>query len=111
MAETVTTEVGAASKTAFGTVKIGDNIDVANGVISVSPSASYTLPVATRATLGGVKQGANVAIADDGTLSVKAPVSDTHINDLINAVLKDVLATGTLNSDGTLTFTIEEVPR
>jgi hypothetical protein len=32
--------------------------------------AAYTLPVATAAVLGGVKQGAGVAIAADGTLSV-----------------------------------------
>lgn len=111
MAETVTTKVGAASKTAFGTVKIGDNIDVADGVISVAPSAAYTLPVATSTTLGGVKVGAHVDIDADGAISVDAPVSDTHIDDLINATLESVLATGTLNSDGTLTFTIEEAPK
>jgi len=37
--------------------------------------AAYTLPIATATTLGGVKQGANVAIAGDGTLSVAAPVT------------------------------------
>jgi hypothetical protein len=39
-----------------------------------APSA-YALPVATSSVLGGVKQGANVAIAGDGTLSVSAPVT------------------------------------
>lgn len=34
---------------------------------------SYVLPVATTTTLGGVKKGANVNIAQDGTLSVAAP--------------------------------------
>ena len=38
------------------------------------PSA-YTLPVATAAVLGGVKQGSNVTIAADGTISVAAPVT------------------------------------
>ena len=55
MAETVTTNVGAASKTAFGTA---------------------------------------------------AGVTDQHINDLINARLKTVLATATVGADGTMTFTV-----
>jgi len=37
--------------------------------------AQYTLPVATSSTLGGVKQGSNVTIGTDGTLSVAAPVT------------------------------------
>ena len=59
------------SKTAFGTVKIGDGIDVAGGVISAA-----------------------------------AAVTDQHINDLINARLKTVLATATVGADGTVTFTV-----
>jgi hypothetical protein len=35
-------------------------------------SGGYTLPVATVSVLGGVKQGANVTIAGDGTISVSA---------------------------------------
>ena len=38
------------------------------------PSA-YTLPAATASVLGGVKQGSNVTIGVDGTLSVAAPVT------------------------------------
>jgi hypothetical protein len=37
--------------------------------------ANYSLPVATTTIVGGVKQGANVTIAGDGTLSVAAPYS------------------------------------
>jgi len=105
-AETITTKVVAASKTAFGTVKIGDNINVVEGVISVTPSAAYTLPVATADTLGGVKQGSNVTISAAGVISVAAPVTDAHINDLINARLKTVLATATVGADGTMTFSV-----
>jgi hypothetical protein len=36
--------------------------------------SGYTLPVATGSVLGGVKQGANVTIAGDGTLSIGTPV-------------------------------------
>jgi hypothetical protein len=59
-----------ASATVFGSVKIGTGINVAAGVISVTP---YTLPVATAAVLGGVKQGSNITIAGDGTISATNP--------------------------------------
>ena len=36
--------------------------------------SGYTLPVATASVLGGVKQGANVTIAGDGTLSIATPI-------------------------------------
>lgn len=39
----------------------------------IDPPPPYVLPVATTTTLGGVKQGANVTIAGDGTLSVAPP--------------------------------------
>lgn len=39
----------------------------------VDPPAAYVLPVATATVLGGVKKGANVTIAGDGTISVAAP--------------------------------------
>lgn len=71
MGETVATNVGAASKTAFGTVKIGDGIEAANGVISAA-----------------------------------AAVTDQHINDLVDARLKTVLATATVGADGTMAFSV-----
>jgi hypothetical protein len=37
--------------------------------------AAYSLPVATSSVLGGVKQGSNVTIGGDGTISVSAPVT------------------------------------
>lgn len=37
------------------------------------PGAAYVLPPATSAILGGVKIGANVSVAADGTISVAAP--------------------------------------
>lgn len=40
-----------------------------------SGGSSYTLPVATASVLGGCKQGSNVTISGDGTLSVAAPVT------------------------------------
>jgi hypothetical protein len=48
-----------------------------DGSASSNAGASFTLPVATSSTLGGVKDGAGVTIASDGTLSV-----DTHNHDI-----------------------------
>jgi antitoxin (DNA-binding transcriptional repressor) of toxin-antitoxin stability system len=47
------------------------------GAVTVSGGSggSYTLPVATSSVLGGVKQGSNVTIGTDGTLSVAAPTT------------------------------------
>ena len=48
-----------------------------DGSATTNAGSSYTLPVATSSTLGGVKDGTGVTIATDGTLSV-----DTHNHDL-----------------------------
>ena len=73
-------------------------------------SSSYVLPVAADAVLGGVK-GQRVEENDGidvtgGVISAAAAVTDQHINDLINARLKTVLATATVGADGTMTFTV-----
>lgn len=47
-----------------------------DGSATTNAGSAYTLPVATSSTLGGVKDGAGVTIASDGTLSV-----DTHDHD------------------------------
>lgn len=47
----------------------------ANKTISITDNDTvYTLPVATANTLGGVKQGANITIGSDGTISAKDTV-------------------------------------
>jgi hypothetical protein len=80
----------------------------------------YTLPVAAATVLGGVKQGSNVTIAGDGTLSVAAPYTLTSggiatalgytpqaSGSYITALTGDVTASGpgsaitTLKSTGT----------
>ena len=48
----------------------GANVSIAAGVISVPTGAGYALPVASSSVLGGIKAGANVTIAGDGTLSL-----------------------------------------
>lgn len=56
--------IGLASASAFGTVKIGSGINVSNGVISVT---AYTLPLAANGTRGGIQigytaSGANIPV-------------------------------------------------
>lgn len=57
-----------------------------------SAGGEYTLPVGG-AELGGVKNGGNVTINEDGTMSAAIPTDD-HINDLINSAL-GVIENGT----------------
>jgi len=54
-----------ATPTVLGGVKVGDNLSIAEGVLSAT---AYTLPTATDAILGGVKVGDNLSIAE-GVLS------------------------------------------
>lgn len=55
-----------ASTDTLGGVKVGDNLTIADGVLSAS---AYTLPTASAETLGGVKVGSGLTI-NDGVLSV-----------------------------------------
>lgn len=99
-----------ASATTLGGIKVGTNLSIADGVLSavdttysaattsaaglmsaadkvklngIAASANnYTLPVATTSTLGGVKQGTNVTIASDGTISA---TDTTYSNATITA--------------------------
>jgi hypothetical protein len=59
---------------------VGSGLSVVSGVLAVS--YSYSLPVATASVLGGVKQGSNVTIAADGTISVAAPVTSLSYSSL-----------------------------
>ncbi|WP_224794857.1 hypothetical protein, partial [Pseudomonas fluorescens] len=68
-------EVPIATPKKLGCVMVGDGLTVSDtGVLTTtgSGSSSYTLPVASVNTLGGVKQGTNVIIDNDGKLSVAA---------------------------------------
>ena len=63
------------------------------------PSA-YNLPVATPSVLGGVKQGSNVAIAGDGTLTVPN-LSGSNTGDETTATIKTALGITTLSGSNT----------
>jgi len=47
------------------------------GVFTFNPATAYTLTTATNSALGGVKIGANITAAGDGTISVAAPYTLT----------------------------------
>jgi hypothetical protein len=64
---------------------------------SVGGGGSYSLPVATTTTLGGVKQGTGITIAGDGTLSVSLTTRQQKfvIGDGVNTVFNCVHGFGT----------------
>lgn len=59
-------------------------------------TAAYSLPVATSSVLGGVKEGTNVSIANDGTLSV-ASASDSTAG-IVELATTSEATTGTSTS-------------
>lgn len=59
-------ELPVASAETLGGVKVGNNLTIADGVLS---APAYTLPTASADTLGGVKVGDDVKISEGGALS------------------------------------------
>lgn len=53
----------------------GDNVTITGNVISAKDTV-YSLPAATKTALGGVKVGANLSVAADGTLSANVQSVD-----------------------------------
>lgn len=61
----------AATKTTLGGIKVGDGLNINNGVLSVNASSiGYQLPTATTSVLGGIKVGSTLTISN-GVLNVK----------------------------------------
>ncbi len=63
-----------ATDTVLGGVKIGNNIDITDGTISVTFPANndYTLPIASDSVLGGVKIGSGITIDGNGVISASS---------------------------------------
>lgn len=63
------------------------------GVSSGGSTSTYILPVATTEVLGGVKQGENVTIADDGTITVEvdSALSATSTKPVQNKIVNSAL--------------------
>lgn len=93
----LTVSLPTATDTVLGGIKVGNNLSMANGVLSAT-SAPYTLPTATDSVLGGVKVGDNLSIAN-GVLSVASPEISTPANNATLDLTKQifVLGTGTYN--------------
>lgn len=59
-----------ATSETLGGVKIGNNLTIADGVLSApDPTPAYVLPTASDVTLGGVKVGDDMKISEVGALS------------------------------------------
>jgi hypothetical protein len=80
-----------ATKGSRGTVQVGNNIDIVDGIISV--------PVATNTTLGVVKPGANVNIDEFGAISVS---KGAGINTVVDIPDVNSTAGGAALNDGAL---------
>lgn len=68
------------------------------------PTFEYDRRIDIVDALNELSTAADAAIEAGGGSS--SAVTDQHINDLINARLKTVLATATVGADGTMTFTV-----
>ena len=91
-----------------GIVSVGSGINVSGGVISVTP---YSLPIATDSILGGVKQGANITIGADGTISAgNSYVLPTASNTVLGGVKIDgtsiVISNGVISASYSYTLPI-----
>jgi hypothetical protein len=73
---------------------------------------TYTLPPATASVLGGVKVGANITVAGDGTISVAAPTAAYVLPVATASVLGGIKdGTGiTVAADGTLSWDTTQTP-
>ena len=102
-------QVPRASTTVFGTVKIGNGLDIVDGVLS-SNANFYTLPSATQAVLGGVKVGSGLRI-DQSVLSVsKSAVVEGNLlvdQDYTTTNNSDSYSVDAVSIDKTVTFTVE----
>lgn len=77
-------------------------------VASIGGGASYSLPVATSSVLGGVKVGAGLSAAADGTLSATASSLPVATSSVLGGVK---VGTGlSATADGTLSATAYSLP-
>lgn len=89
----------------FNKIAAGNNISItpdANGNLVVAGTVNaYTLPISTASVLGGVKIGANISVAADGTISVANPyVLSAATSTLLGGV--KIGSNITVASDGTI---------
>jgi hypothetical protein len=105
----------------YGLVKIGDNIKVDNGVISIaeakpgqggvvnmgdtfvynSVTNTYDMPIATATTVGVVKAGQNVTIDADGSLNSTASGGSGSGSDYVLPLMTTTVRGGAKLRDGT----------
>lgn len=97
----------------LGGIKVGNGLEIEDGVLSVQGGqvpGSYVLPAATEDTLGGIKVGSGLSI-EDGVLTVLQPEKipnqpATNTTDVarlaadFNALLEKLKAAGLMEADG-----------
>jgi hypothetical protein len=83
----------------LGGVRIGSNISVTDGTISVA--APYVLPAATSGALGGIKIGDNISVTVDGTISVSTPYALPIASDVTRGGVK-IGDNVSINTDGAI---------
>jgi hypothetical protein len=81
----------------YGSVRIGDNITVIDGVISVA--APYVLPVASSITTGGIRIGNGLTIDGSGYVSVAFPTATTSTLGAILGVVNTSVILGDRGND------------
>lgn len=90
----------------------GSNISITGTYPNLTINNTYSLPIATSTVLGGVKQGSNVTISGDGTISVSAPYThptQSAIN--VTATGVEVMSAVAVNTLGHVTsFTKRTLP-
>jgi hypothetical protein len=74
-------------RTVVGGTNIALSTDANNNLVIDGSALAYTLPVATASVLGGVKQGAGVSIAADGTLSVSGTGAVSSVSGQVGDVV------------------------
>ena len=83
----------------LGGIKVGNNLSIADGVLSATDT-KYTLPAATATALGGVKQAAYVSNAGKSTATDIATLVSDHnaLASKFNSLLAALIASGALAS-------------
>jgi hypothetical protein len=81
----------------LGSLRVGDNITVVDGVISVA--APYVLPLASNITTGGIRIGNGLTIDESGYVNVSFPVATTSTLGAILGVVDTSVILGDRGND------------
>jgi len=89
------------------TIRVSDGVTPGGQAVGGSGGTSYVLPIASDTVLGGIKVGANLTIASDGTLS--ATVFSGNYNDLTNTPTIPSDVSDLTDTQGLLTTSVSDI--